>query len=41
MVKVAQRNEEKPLKVHDRGPDAFRYFTKSEVPYWIGACDWT
>jgi PBSX family phage terminase large subunit len=32
--KAAQRGEEKPLKVHDHGPDAFRYFAKSEVPYW-------
>src|SRR5580692_11242731 len=24
--KAAQRGEEKPLKVHDHGPDAFRYF---------------
>jgi hypothetical protein len=30
----AQRGEEKPLKVHDHGPDAFRYFAKSEIPYW-------
>lgn len=32
--KAAQRGEEKPLKMHDHGPDAFRYFAKSEVPYW-------
>jgi PBSX family phage terminase large subunit len=32
--KAAQRGEEKPLKVHDHGPDAFRYFAKSEVPHW-------
>ena len=32
--KAAQRGEEKPLKVHDHGPDAFRYFAKSEVPWW-------
>jgi PBSX family phage terminase large subunit len=32
--KAAQRGEEKPLKVHDHGPDAFRYFAKTEVPYW-------
>jgi phage terminase large subunit len=33
-AKAAQRGEEKPLKVHDHGPDAFRYFVKNEVPYW-------
>jgi PBSX family phage terminase large subunit len=33
-TKAAQRGEEKPLKVHDHGPDAFRYFAKSEIPYW-------
>jgi hypothetical protein len=32
--KAAQRGEEKPLKLHDHGPDAFRYFVKSEVPHW-------
>ena len=32
--KAAERGEEKPLKTHDHGPDAFRYFAKSEVPYW-------
>jgi PBSX family phage terminase large subunit len=32
--KAAQRGEEKPLKGHDHGPDAFRYFVKSEIPYW-------
>lgn len=32
--KAAQRGEEKPLKIHDHGPDAFRYFAKTEVPYW-------
>ena len=32
--KAVQRGEEKPLKMHDHGPDAFRYFAKSEVPYW-------
>jgi hypothetical protein len=32
--KAAQRGEEKPLKVHDHGPDAFRYFAKTEVPHW-------
>lgn len=37
-VKAAQRGEEKPLKLHDHGPDAFRYFAKSEVPYWRLAC---
>ena len=30
-AKAALRGEEKPLKVHDHGPDAFRYFAKSEV----------
>jgi hypothetical protein len=33
-AKAVQRGEEKPLKVHDHGPDALRYFAKSEVPYW-------
>ncbi len=33
-AKAAQRGEEKPLKLHDHGPDAFRYFAKSEIPYW-------
>lgn len=37
-AKAAQRGEEKPLKVHDHAPDAFRYFAKSEVPYWRLAC---
>jgi len=32
--KAAQRGEEKPLKIHDHGPDAFRYFAKTEVSYW-------
>lgn len=32
--RAVQRGEEKPLKMHDHGPDAFRYFAKSEVPYW-------
>jgi len=32
--KAAQRGEEKPLKLHDHGPDAFRYFAKTEVPHW-------
>lgn len=32
--KAVQRGEEKPLKVHDHGPDAFRYFAKTEIPYW-------
>ena len=32
--KATLRGEEKPLKTHDHGPDAFRYFAKSEVPYW-------
>lgn len=32
--KAALRGEEKPLKVHDHGPDAFRYFAKSEINYW-------
>lgn len=38
-AKAAQRGEEKPLKAYDHGPDAFRYFAKSEVPYWRLACD--
>jgi PBSX family phage terminase large subunit len=33
-TKAAQQGEEKPLKHHDHGPDAFRYFAKTEVPYW-------
>jgi PBSX family phage terminase large subunit len=32
--KAAQRGEEQPLKIHDHGPDAFRYFAKTEVPHW-------
>jgi phage terminase large subunit len=32
--KAAQRGEEKPLKIHDHGPDAFRYFAKTEVSPW-------
>ncbi len=37
-TKAAQRGEEKPLKTRDHGPDAFRYFVKSEVPFWrVGA----
>lgn len=32
--KAAQRGEEKPLKVHDHGPDAFRYFAMKDVPHW-------
>ena len=32
--KAAQRGEEKPLKIHDHGPDAFRYFAKTEIPHW-------
>ena len=32
--KAAQRGEEKPLKVHDHGPDAFRYFAKRQIPWW-------
>jgi PBSX family phage terminase large subunit len=32
--KAVQRGEEEPLKMHDHGPDAFRYFAKTEVPYW-------
>jgi phage terminase large subunit len=37
-TKAAQRGEEKPLKMHDHGPDAFRYFVKTEVPHWrLGA----
>jgi PBSX family phage terminase large subunit len=31
---AAQHGEEKPLKTHDHGADAFRYFAKTEVPYW-------
>jgi hypothetical protein len=33
-AKAAYRGDEKPLKTHDHGPDAFRYFAKTEVPYW-------
>jgi PBSX family phage terminase large subunit len=33
-TKATQRGEEKPLKIRDHGPDAFRYFAKSEVPHW-------
>ena len=37
--KAAQRGDEKPLKIHDHGPDAFRYFAKTEVPHWRLAWD--
>jgi PBSX family phage terminase large subunit len=33
-TKAAQHGQEKPLKSHDHGPDAFRYFAKTEVSYW-------
>ena len=33
-AKATQRGDEKPLKSHDHGPDAFRYFAHTEVPYW-------
>ena len=33
-TKAALRGEEKPLKIHDHGADAFRYFAMSEVPQW-------
>lgn len=33
-AKAAQRGEEKPLKVHDHAPDAFRYFAKQAIPSW-------
>lgn len=33
-AKAAQRGEEKPLKAYDHGPDAFRYFAKTEVRHW-------
>jgi PBSX family phage terminase large subunit len=33
-TKAAQHGEEKPLKYHDHGPDAFRYFAKTVVPHW-------
>lgn len=32
--KAVERGEEKPLKIRDRGPDAFRYFAKGEVSSW-------
>jgi PBSX family phage terminase large subunit len=32
--RAARRGEEKPMKVRDHGPDAFRYFAKTEVPHW-------
>lgn len=32
--RAAKHGEEKPMKVHDHGPDAFRYFAKTEVPHW-------
>jgi PBSX family phage terminase large subunit len=37
-AKAVQHGEEKPLKSHDHGPDALRYFVKSEVPYWRLGC---
>jgi PBSX family phage terminase large subunit len=33
-TKAAQRGEEKPLKIHDHCPDAFRYFAITEFPHW-------
>jgi PBSX family phage terminase large subunit len=33
-TRAVQRGEEKPLKTHDHGPDAFRYFSMTEVPQW-------
>jgi PBSX family phage terminase large subunit len=36
--KAALRGEEKPLKIHDHGPDAFRYFAETDVPYWRLGC---
>ena len=33
-TKAAARGEEKPLKNHDHGPDALRYFVKSEINTW-------
>jgi len=33
-AKAAQRGDENPQKSHDHGPDAFRYFAHTEVPYW-------
>jgi PBSX family phage terminase large subunit len=36
--RAAQRGEEKPLKIHDHGPDAFRYFVQTEVSYWRLGC---
>jgi PBSX family phage terminase large subunit len=32
--RAAKLGEEKPLKIHDHCPDAFRYFAKTEVSYW-------
>lgn len=32
--RAAKHGEEKPLKVRDHCPDAFRYFVKNEVPHW-------
>jgi PBSX family phage terminase large subunit len=32
--KATQHGEERPLKTHDHAADAFRYFAKTEVPYW-------
>ena len=37
-AKAVERGEEKPLKIHDHGPDAFRYFAKTEVSYWRLTC---
>jgi hypothetical protein len=36
--KAALRGEEKPLKSHDHGPDAFRYFAETDVPIWRLSC---
>jgi PBSX family phage terminase large subunit len=32
--KAAERGEEKPIKTHDHGPDALRYFVKGQIPFW-------
>jgi PBSX family phage terminase large subunit len=36
--KAALRGEEKPLKIHDHGPDALRYFAETDVPIWRLSC---
>jgi len=33
-TKKGEKGEDVPLKVHDHGPDALRYFVNTKVPNW-------